>query len=117
MTKREFLTMVAAGEMNEEIMAMGAAELEKMEANLEKRKGYKSEKDKAKAEENQAYIEKIVNEVLGEEPMTATDISPVVELTVQKVSGLMRMAEKQGLVVKSDVKVKGKGLQKGYSKT
>lgn len=116
MTKREFLTKIAAGEMNEEIMAMGVAEIEKMDAALEKRKGVKSKKDLEKAEANQVLINQIVGEILGTEPMTATDVAGVLELTVQKSSSLLRAAVKQNenKVGQTDVKIKGKGTQKGY---
>ena len=39
MTKREFLTKIAAGEMNDELMEMAAAEIGKLDVANEKRKG------------------------------------------------------------------------------
>ena len=52
MTMREFYTNVAAGTMNDEIMATATAQLEKMDAANEKRKGVQSKK----AAENQPII-------------------------------------------------------------
>ena len=112
MTKREFLTAVAASDMNDEIAAFAAAEIEKMDAAAEKRKGKVSKK----ALENQPIVERIVNDVLTAEPMTATDIAAALdgEFSVQKVSSLCRAAVAAGLAVQTDVKVTGKGAQKAY---
>lgn len=112
MTKREFLTKISAGEMNEEMMAFAASEIEKMDAANEKRK----EKVSKKAEENQPLVDRIVNEILGEEPVTATDVAAVLEVSVQKASQLCRAAVDQGKAVSQDVKVPKKGMQKGYSR-
>ena len=111
MTKREFYVAVSNGEMNDELMAMAAAEIEKMDAANEKRKGVQSKK----AAENQPIIDRIVSEVLTSEPMTATDIAAVIELSVQKTSALCRAAVAQGKAVQSETKVKGKGTQKTYT--
>ena len=111
MTKREFYVAVSNGEMNDELMAMAAAEIEKMDAANEKRKGVQSKK----AAENQPIIDRIVAEVLTDEPMTATDIAAVVELSVQKTSALCRAAVAQGKAVQSDVKVPKRGMMKAYT--
>ena len=111
MTKRDFYTAISKGEMNDEIMAMATAEIDKMDAANEKRK----EKVSKKAEENQPIIDRIVTEILGAEPMTATDIAAALELSVQKTSHLCRAAVAQGKAVQSDVKVPGKGTHKAYT--
>ena len=111
MTKREFYVAISNGSMNDEIMAMATAEFEKMDAANEKRK----EKTSKKAEENQPIIDRIVNEVLTAEPMTATDIAAVVELSVQKTSALCRAAVAQGRAVQTEVKVPKRGTQKAYA--
>ena len=111
MTMREFYTNVAAGTMNDEIMATATAQLEKMDAANEKRKGVQSKK----AAENQPIIDRIVNEILSAEPMTATDIAAIVELSVQKTSSLCRTAVAQGKAIQSEIKVPKKGNQKAYA--
>ena len=111
MTKREFYVAVSNGEMTDELMAMAAAEIEKMDAANEKRK----EKTSKKAEENQPLIDRIVNEILTAEPQTATDVAAVIEVSVQKASSLCRAAVAQGKAVQSETKVKGKGTQKTYT--
>ena len=110
MTKREFMTKVAAIE-DVELAEFAQNELEKMDAANEKRKGVQSKK----AAENQPIIDRIVSEVLTSEPMTATDIAAVIELSVQKTSALCRAAVAQGKAVQSDVKVPKKGNQKAYA--
>ena len=111
MTKREFYVAISAGEMNDEIMAMATAEIDKLDAANEKRKGMQSKK----AAENQPIIDRIVNEILTAEPQTATDIAAALELSVQKTSSLCRTAVAQGKAVQSEVKVPKKGTQKAYA--
>jgi hypothetical protein len=113
------LTKIAAGEMNEEIMAKAQEMLDKMAEEKEKR----AVKVAEKAEEVYApYISKFVS-VLGEEPRTATDILTAFEgytapsgkpVSVQFISSIGGKAVAQGLAEKIDVKISGKGTQKGY---
>ena len=112
MTRRDFLTNVSTGTMNDEIMAFAAAEIEKMDAANDKRK----EKTSKKAEENQPLVDRIVNEILGTEPMTATDVAAVLEVSVQKASALCRAAMAQGGAVQTEIKVPKKGTCKAYSR-
>ena len=111
MTKREFYVAISNGEMNEELVAMATAEIEKMDAANAKRK----DKVSKKAEENQPLIDRIVSEILGAEPKTATDIAAVMELSVQKTSSLCRAAVAQGKAVQSEIKVPKKSNQKAYA--
>ena len=111
MTKREFMEAIVNGTMNEEIQAMAATELEKMDATNAKRR----ERVSKKAQENAPLVDQIVNEILGEEPLTATDIAAAMGISVQKASALARAAVKDGRVNVTDVKVTGKGMQKGYT--
>lgn len=112
MTKREFLTKVSAGEMNEELMAFAVAEIGKLDAANDKRK----EKTSKKAEENQPLVDRIVTEILSETPVTATDVAGILEVSVQKASMLLRAAVAQEKAVSQDIKVPKKGNQKGYTK-
>ena len=112
MTRREFYTMISEGTVNDEIMAMAAAEIEKLDAANDTRK----EKTSKKAEENQPLVDRIVNEILGTEPMTATDVAAVLEVSVQKASSLCRTAMAQGGAVQTEIKVPKRGTQKAYTK-
>ena len=110
-TKREVLNTIVNGTINDEVIAWASAQIERMDAANEKRRNSVSKK----AQENAPLVDRIVNEILGDEPKTATDIAAVMELSVQKVSALCRAAVKEGRAVSEDVKVKGKGTQKGYT--
>ena len=122
MTKREFYEKVVAGEMSDEMQTFASGELAKMAETAEKRKGKVSEKEQAKRDANAALVERVVNEVLGTEAMTATDVgAKLTELTgeaysVQKVSALCRAAVAAGKANAEEVKVPGKGKLKGYTK-
>ena len=109
MTKREFLNAVVALNV-EEVSDYAVAELEKMDAANEKRKNTPSKK----ALENAPLVDKIVNEILSEEVLTATDIAAAMEISVQKASALCRKAVAEGRATSQDIKVKGKGTVKGY---
>ena len=112
MTKRERFEAIINGTIDhDELVAYAENELAKMDAANEKRRNSVSKK----AKENAPLVDRIVNEILGDEPKTATDIAAVMELSVQKVSALCRAAVKEGRAVSEDVKVKGKGTQKGYT--
>lgn len=111
MTKREFYTAIMNGEIDEQVKLFASEELEKMDAANEKRRNTLSKK----AQENQPLLQKITDEILTDEPKTATDVAAVLEVSVQKASGLLRRLVEDGKAVKVDVKIKGKGTQKGYT--
>ena len=112
MTKREFYTAIMNGEIDEQVKLFASEELEKMDAANEKRRNTLSKK----AQENLPLFEKIMNEILDDEPKTATDVATVLEVSVQKANGLLRRLADEGKINKVDVKIKGKGTQKGYLK-
>lgn len=112
MTKREFYTAIMNGEIDEQVKLFASTELEKLDAANEKRRNTLSKK----AQENQPLLRLIIDEILGDEPKTATDVAAVLEVSVQKASGLLRRLVEDGKAVKVDVKIKGKGTQKGYTK-
>ena len=111
MTKREFYTAIKNGKIDEQIKLFATEELEKMDAVNEKRRNTLSKK----AQENQPLLDKIEGEILTEEPKTATDVAAILEVSVQKASGLLRRLVEDGKAAKVDVKIKGKGTQKGYT--
>lgn len=110
MTKREFLEIVM-GLGHPEAANFAAKELEKMDRALEKRR---SKPTKAQIA-NAPIIQQIVSEILeGKELKTASEIAEILEISVQKASAVLRQAVSEGKVEVEDVKVKGKGVQKGY---
>ncbi len=112
MTKREFYTAVMNGEIDEQVKLFASTELKKMDAANEKRCNTLSKK----AQENLPLLQQITDEILTDEPKTATDVAAVLEVSVQKANGLLRRLADEGKINKVDVKIKGKGTQKGYLK-
>ena len=107
MTNREFFEKVIAEVTNEELVEKAKVELAKLDARNARRASTPSKK----AKENEP-IKKAIREVLGAEPMTASEIASKVEISTQKASALLRQID--GLTV-TEVKIKGKGKVKGYS--
>ena len=111
MTKREMYEAIVNGNITEEAQEKAQELLDAMDAANAKRR----EKPSKKAQENAPLVDQIVNEILGEEPLTATDIAAGMGISVQKASALARLAVKDGRANVTDVKVTGKGMQKGYT--
>lgn len=113
MTQREFLTTIAADEnVAAEVREFAQAQLDKMNAANEKRRNTVSKAEIA----NAPIREQIISEILGTELKTASMIAAEMggEITHNKVTAVLKKAVEDGTVVKEDVKVAGKGTQKGY---
>ena len=107
MTQREMLNAVIANKVNDEVIDMAKAMLNK----LDERNAKRASKPSKTAVAN-APIKKMILEKLTTTPKTASVIASEVGITTQKASALLRQIE--GLVV-VDVKVPKKGTQKGYA--
>lgn len=110
MTRREFMEMVIADTTNETIADFARSEIEKMDRKNELAKSRKSKK----SAENEPIKEKIYSVLNSEEVTTASVVAEKVEISTQKASALLRQMVEDGKVAVEDVKVKGKGKQKGY---
>ena len=110
MTRRDFLEAVVSGTINDEVIEKANEMLIKLDAENEKRRNRVSKK----ALENEPIKDAICG-VLTDEPKTATEIGAEVEISTQKASALLRQLVEAGKANKVDVKVKGKGTQKGYT--
>ena len=106
MTKREFFEIVIASVENAELVEFAQSEIEKMNERNAKRASKPS-----KAQIANEPIIKAIAEVLTSEPMLASEIANAVGISTPKASALAKKVE--GVNV-TDVKVKGKGTQKGY---
>ena len=106
MTKREFLNAVIAETTNADLAQFAVEELEKLDVRNAKRAERPSKTQIA----NEPIV-KAIAEVLTSEPMLASAIAEKCGISTQKASALVKKVE--GVNV-TDVKVKGKGTQKGY---
>ena len=106
MTNREFFNAVISAEINDEVIAHAKESLEKLDIRNAKRAERPSKTQKA----NEPII-KAIADLLTNEPMLASEIAEKCKISTQKASALVKKVE--GVSV-CDVKVKGKGTQKGY---
>ena len=123
MTNREFYTAITIenATITPEMIEHAQAQLAKLDATAEKRKGKVSAKDQAKRDENATMAAHIAETILGTEAKTATDVAAVLtaeageEVKVQKASYLCRLAVKMGLANETEVAIPKKGKQKAYT--
>ena len=122
MTNREFYTAISTTEsLSMELRNHALAQLDKLDATAEKRKGKVSKADQEKRDANAALAAKVAAEVLTTEAKTATDVAAILtemlgeEVKVQKASYLCREAVKMGLATQTEVKIPKKGTQKAYA--
>ena len=105
MTTREFfenvITMVEDAEIQEKAKALIEA--------LDRRNAKRAERPSKTAIANEP-IKAEIAKILTNEPMLASEIAQKIEISTQKASALLRQMD----VKVTDVKVKGKGTQKGY---
>jgi hypothetical protein len=115
MTQREFLENVAQGIMNDEMIAYATERITALDAANEKRREVNSAK-RAEKEAEKAPIREAIMGVMSTEPKTATILisEAGVEIKPQAIPSLLKGVIEAGTVVKADVKVKGKGTQRGY---
>ena len=112
MTRREFLEAIVNAETLEvELRDFAAGEIEKLDKALEKRRA----KQSAKALANAPLIEQIKENLLSDEPLLASVAGEYLGVSVQKASALLRGMVADGIADVRDVKVLGKGIQKGYT--
>ena len=115
MTQREFLENVANGVMNEEMVTFATERIAALDTANEKRREINSAK-RAEKEAEKAPIRAAIMAVITSEPKTATTLieEAGVEIKPQAIPSLLKAEVEAGTVLKVDVKVKGKGTQRGY---
>ena len=106
MTQRDFYNAVINANINEEMSSFASEAITKLDERNAKRASKPSKTQIA----NEPII-KAISEVLTSEPMLASKIAELCEISTQKASALVKKVEG---VQSVDVKVKGKGTQKGY---
>jgi len=115
MTKREFLEAIVAAGVAEELAEFAGTELAKMDKANEARREKSVEKAAAK-EAEKAPLREAIFAVMTDEPKTATTLIEEAGLDIkpQSIPSLVRPLVEAGKVDKVDVKVVGKGKQRGY---
>lgn len=116
MTQREFLTSIIETEgttAEQKEYAQGA--IVKLDNELAKRKEKAKETPTKKAIENAPLFEKIMNEILTTEAMTASEVAAVLECSVQKASSLLRQLANDEKISSADAKLPKKGNVKVYA--
>lgn len=107
MTKREFMEMVIAGTITDEMVEMAHAEIAKMDAYNAKR----AEKAKEVKPEDVA-LDARIREVLTTDYQGATEIAEVVGATTSKVAGRLKKMEDISVI---DGTALGMGKRKVYA--
>lgn len=115
MTNREFFSAILNNEtLSDELRAHAEAQIAKLDKAIETRKSHPTKASVANAP-LLANLRTYINE--HNETFTATVLAPLFEVSTQKISALLRALVDEGMLKPCDVKVKGKGVMRGYTKT
>ena len=118
MTYRElYEAIVNTNEITDEMRETAQAAIEKLDHANEVRK-VATAKKAAEREAERAPMREAIMNVMTDEPKTATTLitEAGVELKPQAIPSLLKALVEEGTVVKSQVKVTGKGKQVGYAR-
>lgn len=113
MTQREFFTTIVEGAtVTAEMEAFASHAL----ANIDKANESRRERQSKKAQENEPLLAQIETDILTVEPTTASNVAAILGTSTQKATALLRALVAAGRAQVQDIKVTGKGMQKGYFK-
>ena len=110
MTNRELYNAVINGNITDEVKAKAQEELAKLDA----RNSAKNSKPTKTQKENEPIAKAIVEALAGGEKLSV-DLATELGITVNKVNGIALNLVKEGVLVKTKTKVKGKGEMTAYS--
>ena len=109
-TQRDFLEVIIRTVESQEIVDFAKDEIQK----LDKRNAKRRSSQTAKQKENEAIKEKILESLSAKEITLASDVAKEQKISTQKASALLRQLAIDELVAQEDVKVKSRGVLKGY---
>lgn len=113
MTMKEFLTAVSAIEgIKPELAEFAIAEIAKIDGKNAKRRATVTDTQKANAE----LLNQVVSGMTENQVITASEVATAYDISTQKASAILSNGVKSGLLVSEEIKIKGKGKVKGYSK-
>ena len=117
MTQREFYEKVIAIVEDAEVKAFAEAGIEKLDKTNENRKVKTAEKAAVKEAEKAPIREAIYAVITTGEGKTASDLiaEAGVDIKPQAIPSLLKPLVDEGKVIKTDIKVKGKGTVRGYA--
>ena len=112
MTQREFYEAIQKANVTDEMKEYALAQLKAMDHANELRR----EKNAVEREAEKAPIREAIVAVMTKEAKTATTLiaEAGVEIKPQAIPSLLKGLVEAGTIQKVDMKVKGKGTQKGY---
>ena len=110
MTNREFFNAVIKANINPEVTEMATSLLTKLDEKNAKRKNTETKEQK----ENKVLMGKILDTLSAGTPTSASVLGGTLGVSTQKASALCVLLEKEGKVVVTEIKAKGKGKVKGY---
>ena len=118
MTQREFYTAVIEANVSEELVAFATDAIAKLDKTNETRKVKTAEKAAAKEAEKAPIREAIYAVITTGEGKTASDLiaEAGVDVKPQSIPSLLKPLVDEGKVIKTDIKVKGKGVVRGYAR-
>ena len=108
--EREFLNAVINGTITAEVIAYATEGIAKLDARNEKRKATLT-----KAQKENEPIAQAILDALANGGMLGVDLATAIGQTTQKTNGVAGNLVKEGKVVKTKVKVKGKGELTHYA--
>ena len=118
MTARIFyqtvIEMLSDNDKAADVVEYAENAIAKLDATNAKRKEKTDKKSLEKAAADAPLLDTLVAN-LTTEPKTASDMMGLIDQSVQKTSVLLRQLVAAEKAVAHDVKVKGKGTQKGYT--
>lgn len=115
MTNREFYNAVIEGNVTDEMIEFARDAVAQLDATNEKRRAKVAEKAAEKAAEKEP-LRQAIFACVTDEPKTATMLidEAGLELKPQSIPSLLKPLVEAGEIEKVDVKIKGKGTQRGY---
>ena len=116
MTNREFFEAIVNANINDELTAFAQAGIDKLDTTNSRRRETVA-KRALEREAERAPIRDAIVGVMTAEPKTASTLiaEAGVEIKPQTIPSLLRGLIADGVIVKGDVKVTGKGKAVGYA--
>lgn len=117
MTNREFFAAVAAANLSDELTQFANDAIAKLDHTNDLRKAAAAKKTAERNAERAPMREAILMQITNE-PKTATTLigEAGVELKPQAIPSLLKAYIEDGTIVKTQIKVTGKGKQVGYAR-